>query len=140
LCIAESVEILAHNLAGTVNRLSIILPWGSLLRGVVHPETPLLDDLRRLCAPDASIEIVFSCDERREAGSIRRLGLAPMDEGFVAGNLAESYERARFAIASVERIAQPELRLYETTWATRLAHGRPREIWRLRLMAADKPG
>jgi hypothetical protein len=33
---------------------------------------------------------------------------------------------------TVERIAPKELAAYQTTWAKRLAFGRPRKVWRLR--------
>jgi 16S rRNA (adenine(1408)-N(1))-methyltransferase len=135
VCIAEAAETLADNLGGIADRVSIILPWGNLLRSIALPEISYLGSLRRLCASDANVEIVFSFDERRDAGQRSRLGLVSLQESHVRGVLRESYEHAGFCVTSTETIGPPALRSYETTWATRLAFGRPREIWRLRLIA-----
>jgi hypothetical protein len=137
LCITEPTEILVAELSGVANRVSVILPWGSLLRGIALPETTFLNHLRFLCASDATVEIVFSYDERRDAGQQGRLGFAPTNEWDVRGILAESYERAGFQVASIETISQSGLRLYETTWAKRLSFARPREIWRVRLSVSQ---
>jgi len=134
LCIAEPAETLADELGAIANRVTVILPWGSLLRAVALPDISFLCDLRRLCASDATVEIVFSYDERSDAGQQYRLGFASLQESHVRTVLAETYERAGFRVTSIEAISQPDLRLYQTTWATRLAFGRPREIWRLRLI------
>jgi hypothetical protein len=101
-------------LAGLANRVSVILPWGSLLQGIVLAETALVANLRRLCASDATIEIVFSYDERRDAGRFDRIGLVDINESHMRGILADSYERAGFLVSSINRISQPELQSYET--------------------------
>jgi len=138
LCIAEPAETLADNLGGVANRVSVILPWGALLRAVALPEISFLGFLRRLCAADAAVEIVFSFDERWDAGQQTRLGFASLQESHVRGALAETYERAGFCVNSIEPIGPSDLRSYGTTWATRLAFGRPRDIWRLRLTAMSE--
>jgi 16S rRNA (adenine(1408)-N(1))-methyltransferase len=139
LCIAEPTEIVADDLGGIANRVSVILPWGTLLRGIALPEISLLGHVRRLCVPDAPVEIVLSYDDRWDGGQQGRFGFAPIHESHVRGALAESYERAGFRLTSIETISQSDLRRYETTWATRLAFSRPREVWRLRLSAGSNP-
>jgi len=121
LCIAEPTETLADELGAIANRVSIILPWSALLRAVGLPEISFLSALRRLCASNATVEIVFSYDEPRDAV------------------LPDAYENAGFRVTSIETIPQSDLRCYETTWAARLAFGRPREVWRLRLIATTFP-
>jgi 16S rRNA (adenine(1408)-N(1))-methyltransferase len=138
LCIAEPAETLANDLGAIANRVTVILPWGSLLRAVALPDIPFLSVLRRLCASDATVEIVFSYDERRDAGQQHRLGFTSLEESHVRTILSEAYERAGFRVTSIEAICQSDLRSYETTWATRLGFGRPREIWRLRLIATTR--
>ena len=115
LCIAEAAETLAGDLGGIANRISVILPWGALLRSIAFPETSYLASLRRLCASAANVEIVFSFDERRDAGQQFRLGLASLQEPHVRGVLLESYKRAGFCLTSIETISPSELRSYETT-------------------------
>jgi 16S rRNA (adenine(1408)-N(1))-methyltransferase len=131
ICIAEPVEVLADELFGIADRLTVILPWGSLLRGVALPDLAILQHLRRLCCPNAEVEIVFSYDEKRDAGERGPLGRILLSEHHVHG-LLPSYGDAGLCITSAERITLDQLAEYETTWAKRLAFGRVREIWRLR--------
>ena len=46
-------------LEGLADRLTVLLPWGSLLRAVALGEVDGLSRLRHLCAPGAAVEIVF---------------------------------------------------------------------------------
>jgi hypothetical protein len=137
LCIAEPADALTGELPGIADRLTVILPWGSLLRVVASPESASLESLRRLCASNAKVEIVFSYDRKRDAGEGGPLGCGGIEERHVQGVLRESYERAGFRIVSIESISREELVSYQTTWAGRLAFGAPREVWRVRGLAAD---
>ena len=130
ICIAEPVDVLAGELAGIGDRLTVILPWGSLLRGVSLPDPAMLQQLRRLCAAGATFEIVFSYDEKRDAGERGPLGRIVLSHDHVQ-SLQPLYEDAGIPISSLERITPGELGEYETTWAKRLSFGLPREIWRL---------
>ena len=135
ICIAEPLEVIARELPAAADRVTVILPWGSLLRGLVQPEDTSLTQLHSLCAPHACVEIVFSYDYKRDASERAPLGLMNIHETHVQRVLPEVYERMGLGVTSVERISQHELGRYETTWAKRLAFGRQREIWGLRAVA-----
>src|SRR5437867_2289307 len=74
LYVRASVEDLPLELAGTADRVTVVLPWGSLLAAVAGPRVPALAGIRMLCQPEASLSVVLSVAERdrREA---RRLGV-----------------------------------------------------------------
>jgi 16S rRNA (adenine(1408)-N(1))-methyltransferase len=131
ICIAEPLDILATELGEVADRISVILPWGSLLLAVGAPELVALRRIANLCVPDAAVEIVFSYDERRDTqqGIMRPIG--GFDEGHIA-TLPGLYQKAGLQIVAVDRFSQKELADYQTTWAKRLAFGRARKIWRLR--------
>jgi hypothetical protein len=93
-----------------------------------------LQQLRQLCAGDANLEIVFSY-ESRDAGNDRGLLKGGVDESHVKDFLTESYRREGFRSITTEPLCAAELAVYETTWARRLAFGRPRKVWRLRAVA-----
>jgi 16S rRNA (adenine(1408)-N(1))-methyltransferase len=126
LFIAEPVDVLAAELPAVAERVTVILPWGSLLTGLVLPEIASLQHVHRLCAPNASLEIVVSYDERRDTGGV--------NENHVR-QLLPVYESVGFRMLSLELISQLDLRAYDTSWAKRLAFGQSREIWRLRVIA-----
>ena len=67
ICIAEPLEVLATELESIAERLTVILPWGSLLRAVAAPEATSLLQIASLCSSKANIEIVFSFDPHRDA-------------------------------------------------------------------------
>jgi len=140
ICIAEPVDVLAVELAGVADRVTVLLPWGSLLRGLVLPETAMLAHLRRLCALNAIVEIIFSYDQERDASERGPLGTFSVQEQHVRSVLPQLYESAGLRVTSLEGITQHELGMYETTWAKRLAFGRSRQIWRLQATAKDVPG
>jgi 16S rRNA (adenine(1408)-N(1))-methyltransferase len=130
LCIAEPMDVLANELPESAGKITVILPWGSLLRAVALPEFAALHQLRRLCAAGAELEIVFSYDGR-DAGDNGPLGRTHLDETHVS-NLLPVYEAAGFRRPGAELISPTNLGKYETTWSKRLAFGQPRQIWRLR--------
>ena len=134
ICIAEPLHLLATELAAVADRITIILPWGSLLRAVATPEMDSLRQIAHLCVPDASIEIVLSYDEREAQQGV----LSPsvrLNDAHVA-NLTGFYEQAGLKIVVAEQLPQRELADYQTTWARRLAFSRPRKVWRLRARRA----
>jgi 16S rRNA (adenine(1408)-N(1))-methyltransferase len=132
ICIAEPLYILAKELGNVAERVTVILPWGSLLRAVAAPEVASLWQIASLCSAGASVEIVFSYDPQRDAEEGARLGIGQLSAEYMYSTLPEPYQQAGLHIVSAEKIPQQELPMYETTWAKRLASGRSRDVWRLR--------
>lgn len=132
ICIAEPLDMLARELGRVASHVSVILPWGSLLRAVASPNIAALRAIASLCLPSAGVEIVFSYDPARDAREAGPLGVALVDEQHVSRALLPAYESAGIPIISTESISQRELAAYETTWAKRLAMGRERTIRRIR--------
>ena len=130
--------MLARELGAVADRITAILPWGSLFRSVVAPEPESLPQIAALCLPGATVEIVFSYDEQRDGHFVLRSGIPALNEDHIFGVLPFAYQNAGLPMTAVEGISQEELAGYETTWAGRLAFGRPRKVWRIR--AARKNG
>ena len=129
VCIAEPLDALATELAAVADRLTVVLPWGNLLRAVLAPELLSLRHLANLCLPDATVEIVLSYDAQRHAGQGILLPAGAVDEHIAT--LPGLYQEVGLQIMVRDRLSQRELAAYQTTWAKRLAFGRPRKIWRL---------
>ena len=113
-----SLEDAPAELAGLADMLTVLFPWGSLLRAVAHAEREALQRLRALSKPGAAVRFVFelSSDARFLERRYREAGLAlsgrtmPLDEA----------------------CALP------TTWAKKLGYsGRPRTFWEFRGTAAE---
>lgn len=124
--------MLSVELGAAADRITVILPWGSLLRAVAAPEIDSLRHIARLCLPGASFEAVFSYDYQHDARPGAPLGAGGLAEEHIVTTLPRHYEQAGLRMVAAEEIPQPELASYETAWAKRLAFGRPRKIWRIR--------
>jgi 16S rRNA (adenine(1408)-N(1))-methyltransferase len=131
LCLAEPLAVLSAELGPIADRVSVILPWGSLLRALATPEIDSLRQIARLCLPDATLEIVFSYDSQRDAHVGRAFLPATLAQQHIAANMPGLYEQAGLRIIAADEIPQRQLAEYQTTWAKRLAFGRSRRVWRI---------
>ncbi len=131
LCLAEAAEALSRELPGVADRISVILPWGRLLRSVAQPDLADLRSIAALCQPEATIEIVFSydpCVDAQKGGPLPKL---VVDEAHVVKELPRLYRLAGLDVTGVQRLPLADLKSYSTTWARRLSFGREREVWRV---------
>ena len=138
-----SIEEAPVELAGVASHVSIILPWGSLLRAVALPDVELLRNVRVMCRDGASLEVVVGYDCERERGEIERLAaqagkpglqkprLHELSPSYIECELARGYREAGFRIEQTERLSREDLRAVPSTWAKKLAFGREREVWRV---------
>src|SRR5262245_39435786 len=62
-----SVEAFPSELDGLATRITVLFPWGTLLRGVTAPEPAILERLRRVCRNEARLEIVLGLTVDRES-------------------------------------------------------------------------
>lgn len=125
--VRASVEELPSELAGAADRVTVVLPWGSLLAAVARPALPLLRSIRGVCRPGARFSAILSVTERDRAEQAR-LGLPALDAVHLRGPLAAGYAAAGFTTISMRPLSLDELGRWPSTWARRLAHGRPRPV------------
>ena len=108
-----ALEDAPGELAGFADRLTVLFPWGSLLRAVEVAEPSGLGHLRGICRPGADVRFVF--ETHSHASELERRYL---DAGLALSGTPVPVEAAR---------ALP------TTWAKKLGFsGRPRSFWEFR--------
>jgi 16S rRNA (adenine(1408)-N(1))-methyltransferase len=129
-----SVEDPPCELAGIADELTVLFPWRSLLRAVALPDVESLRSVRRLCRDGASLTLVLSYAER-DRGELARLGLPALSRDHLEGALTRGYRDAGFRVTCIESLSRDELHTLSSTWAKRLAFGRPRDVWRVRAVA-----
>lgn len=130
LYVRSAVEDLPAALTGAADRVSVVLPWGSLLAAVARPSAWLLGNVRALCQPDAVFTIVLAVDPVRDRAEWLRLGLRPLPDPSWATRLAEGYAGAGFTLRSVRPLGQHELAAWPSTWVRRLGRGAGRTLLR----------
>lgn len=121
--VRAAAEALPPELAGTAGRITVLLPWGSLLAALLEPDSGVLRGLRDLARPQARLEAVVSLDTHDTTER-------PLDEPSMA-RLLGPYRAAGWRLRSVTPLDARALAAVGTTWAGRLAHGRGRPAWRL---------
>jgi 16S rRNA (adenine(1408)-N(1))-methyltransferase len=121
--VRAGVEALPRELGGVADRVTAILPWGSLLAALARPVVPVLRDVRALCQPAAVLTVVFALDPERDRAEAHRLGLPELNDASLSGDLATGYAAAGFAIDRVRVLAARELTRWPSSWARRLAFG-----------------
>jgi 16S rRNA (adenine(1408)-N(1))-methyltransferase len=115
-----ALEELPGELTGIADAVTVLLPWGSLLRAVALPHPAALARVRALCRPGAALRIVLGYHERAEGGVVRAAGLRPIEDPTLALDLAAGYLAAGFAVA-IRPLPSAEVRALPTTWAKKLA-------------------
>ena len=125
LFIQAAVENLPSELDGVANELHVHFPWGSLLRAVATGELAVLQNLRRVCAHGALLEVVIGLDPERDQTEIERLGLTSLSLEFMDEVLTPRYAAAGFETIERGILAPGEWPEVNTSWAKRL-HGNER--------------
>lgn len=128
LFIQAAIEDLPPELDGVADELHVHFPWGSLLRAVATGEVSMLQNLRRICAPGALLEVVIGLDLARDQSEMERLGLTPLSLEFIDQTLVPRYAAAGFAITERGIIPGAEWPEFNTSWAKRLHQSDQRPI------------
>lgn len=121
-----AAEAMPGELAGVADRVTVTLPWGSLLRGVLGREASVAAGLAALLRPAATLEILLAPSPRD------RLDGLPTDPGEVAQAVAGAFGLVGLQLAEARLATEAELRATNSTWAKRLLAVGPSR-------AADRP-
>jgi 16S rRNA (adenine(1408)-N(1))-methyltransferase len=116
LFVAESAERLPGALAGRADLVTVILPWGSLLRGILAPDTMIVDGLRGLlCRTGELVLFLSEIDRKQVDGLVNRL--------------------AGLEAAEVREATESDVTELSSGWARRLGIPGSRPAWVIRLQA-----
>jgi len=120
LFIQAAIESLPPELDGVADEIHVHFPWGSLLRAVATGDGAVLQNLRRICAPEAWLEVVIALDPERDRAEIERLGLAPLSLEFLETILIPRYRAAGFDVVESGSSPPSEWPPIHTSWSQRL--------------------
>ena len=135
--VVASAEALPGELAGTVERLTVNLPWGSLLRGALAlaDAEPAARGIAGLLAADGEARMLLAPAARdRLAGDVDVAAR-------LAGSLADDWRALGLELVEARPATAGDLAATRTTWGKRLgladgAPGTDREAWVLVLRRA----
>jgi 16S rRNA (adenine(1408)-N(1))-methyltransferase len=129
--VVAAAEALPPELAGRADLVHVTLPWGSLLRGVAHPESWAVDALRGLLRPRGHVRMLLSIADRD-----RRSGMQPFRDDD-AQALATRYRDRGWRALDVRPATRDDVAATGSAWAKRLGVPERRSAWWLELATGD---
>jgi 16S rRNA (adenine(1408)-N(1))-methyltransferase len=120
LHVIANALVLPKELDGMASKVTINVPWGSLLAGLLDGEPGLLKGLPAIARPGAPLEV------RLNAGALAGAGYTLESGG---ARVRRALREGGFDAGDLLRLDARDLRRCHTTWAKRLAYGRdPRAV------------
>lgn len=115
LYLIANAEALPAELSSLATSITINFPWGSLLTGLLHRGSNVIDGLRRIAQPGTRLEIRLNSSALlKEGWSLERGGAM----------IQQALQLSGFDVKPPDRLDAKALRNYPTTWAKRLGYGR----------------
>ena len=127
LFIAAAAEEMPGPLAGTADSITIALPWGSLLRAALEPESASFAGIAATAKPFGEVEILISSTVRDAASE----GLV-LDESFAA-SLTGRYAASGFRHEQCRPASAADVARLSSGWGRRLGIPERRQAWIYRL-------
>jgi 16S rRNA (adenine(1408)-N(1))-methyltransferase len=116
--VVAAIETPPAELAGRASLVTVLFPWGSLLRGVVGLDDRPLAGIASLAAPGAPIEVVASVTGRDAVSAGVENGRLD-DVDAIAG----AWRAAGLELGDRRPATEAEVLASRSTWARRLASG-----------------
>ena len=134
--ILAAAEAMPSILRGTAARVTVTLPWGSLLRGCVGADDVVAEGVASLVAPGGALDLLLAPSMRDHLAGV------PVEPNAIAHAVTGAYAERGLAI-DVARPATPaELAASNSSWARRLGSQRPpdRAVMLVRLVRTPSVG
>jgi 16S rRNA (adenine(1408)-N(1))-methyltransferase len=119
-----TLESAAPELAAVATGVHVVLPWGSLLRGLVERSPSILGPLRRIARPGASIDVVLNAEPWNRSVPADLHDLPAVDLALARETLAPAYLEHGIEITETGLLSPEEVGALDSSWSRRLAHGR----------------
>jgi 16S rRNA (adenine(1408)-N(1))-methyltransferase len=123
LFVVSAAEALPAELDGAADELSILFPWGSLLRGAVGLDESVADAIARLVKVGGSVRMVLSVTERDGIAEVPCL-----DEEAIA-DMTSRHDARGLELVPARQATSQDLAATCSSWARRLVSGPGREVW-----------
>jgi len=136
LFVVSAVEAIPPALHGLAGRVTLLFPWGSLLRGALGVDPAAAGAIAAVVRPGGRLDMVVSVTPRDGVE-----GVACLDEPAVAAVAARQACRG-LLLETASRLTAAEVATVPSTWARRLAAAPEgeRPVWRLEFEAVAPAG
>ena len=127
-----SIEFFPEELIGKADKLTIILPWGSLLQSLTNPnneKTPLISNILK---NNGTLEVVLGYSQELEPTETRRLELQDLSEDFLRKTIVPTFEKSNLRLTELKSLDKSCLKKIESTWSKKLSYGKDRPLYLLK--------
>lgn len=131
LFVPGSIEHLPAELVGTTDELSIILPWGTLLKNIVSPSQESTVNLYRLLKQRGQLRIILGYAPENEPSETRRLELPKISIDLLKEKALPIFESVGFRLGELTIVPKNFLKTLPTTWGKKLTFGMYRPIYKM---------
>jgi 16S rRNA (adenine(1408)-N(1))-methyltransferase len=133
LYVVGSAERPPEELLGLCDRLFIILPWGSLMRGLILGSSDVLAGVASLGKPGCPVTVLLNTRIYADPVPLEAQGLPELSPKYVADELQPRLATHGLALLAADDLPPEELLGLPSTWAKRLSHRNPPPTLRLKL-------
>ncbi len=125
-----AVEAAPPALDGVADAVTVLMPWGGLLWGVVTAGPDVCGGLRRLARPGAPLEIVIGTSIWRPPVPVDLANLPELTPAALApgGDLAARWAAARWVVDDAAVSSSTDHGAPATSWARRLGSAAPESL------------
>jgi 16S rRNA (adenine(1408)-N(1))-methyltransferase len=127
-------------LLGRVAEIAVVMPWGSLLDGILGSDRGVLRSVLALGAPGATLDAVVNVRPWDAPDSVdRKLAATPEPTPDHLASLVEAYGELGWDLEPAGRLTDEEARALGSTWASRVVSARASRLLRLRATGPATP-
>jgi SAM-dependent methyltransferase len=131
--IAATAESPPKPLRGRCAEIAVVMPWGSLLDGILGADLDVLRGVLSLGAPGAVLDAVVNVRPWDAPASVdRKLAATPEPTPEHLDRLAAAYAGLGWALEPAGVLSDAEARGLGSTWASRVVAARASRLLRLR--------
>jgi 16S rRNA (adenine(1408)-N(1))-methyltransferase len=133
LYVIAQVEDLPQELTGVANQIFINFPWSGLLKGVVSIDERTWGNIKRVCQPQAYIDLICGYDPTFEQKIVDQLALPPLSLDYIRQTMLPKLENMGFKALHVQAVGKEDLKDFPSSWSKRLSFGVAREYFYVQL-------
>jgi len=131
LFVVGSIEVLPPEFNGTISKLHINFPWGTLLKSISAPKINEVIKLKSLLTPTGEMEIILGYSQEFEPGETQRLELPEITEEHIEKVIFPIFKQAGFNNIVFQALDKQSLVQIQTTWSKKLAFGKDRQVFKI---------
>jgi 16S rRNA (adenine(1408)-N(1))-methyltransferase len=136
--VSSAIETVPAALHGVADEVTVLMPWGKLLRGVVLGQADVLSGLRAVAKPGAPLEISIGTSIWRDPVPLEIRDLPELTpETVVSTGLTDRLAALGWQVADVRLVPHTDLDTISSSWARRLGSGATETVLHLRAFAVD---